>query len=173
LEFGDGAETAGCGEVAGDPVFAALVVGWRAPAARGSAFHFDAGEEAVEGEIEVEAALFAIGEDIEAGAELVLDGDGAGVVLEFLDVVGAEGVEVRDGVFEPCGEWIGTDDRVAERDGLHGLGGGREIVRVTGGESVGAAAPADGAAGEFTEETFPLDDEEEEDAERVEEDREP
>jgi hypothetical protein len=67
--------------------------------------------------------LFAIGDDIEACAELVLDGDGAGIVLEFLDVVAAEGVEVRDGVFEPCWERIGTDDRVAERDGLHGLGG--------------------------------------------------
>jgi hypothetical protein len=67
--------------------------------------------------------LFAIGDDIEAGAELVLDGDGAGVVLEFLDVVGAEGVKIGDRVFEPCWEWIGTDDRVAERDGLQGLGG--------------------------------------------------
>lgn len=34
LEFGDGAETARGGEVAGDAVFAALVVGGRAPAAR-------------------------------------------------------------------------------------------------------------------------------------------
>ena len=77
---GDRAEAAGGGERGDDAVFAALVVGGRAEVAGGGALEFDALDETVEGEVEVKAGLFAVGDDVETGVELVAERGGHGVV---------------------------------------------------------------------------------------------
>jgi len=75
---------------------------------------------AVEGEVEVEAGLFAVGDDVESGGELVADGDGGGVVLQLGDVVRTELVEVGAGKQKPSGKGIAADDGGSERAGVHG-----------------------------------------------------
>ena len=60
----------------------------------GVALELDAVEEAVEGEVEVEPGLLAVGDHVEAGGDLVVDGGDDGVVLQLAAVVGAELVEV-------------------------------------------------------------------------------
>ena len=58
----------------GDPVAAALVMGrWSEPARR-RALQLDAGEEPVEGQVEVETGLLTVGDHVEAGGDLVVDG---------------------------------------------------------------------------------------------------
>jgi hypothetical protein len=101
-------------------VFAALVVGGRAEAAAGLGFAVDAVDVAIEAEVEVEAGLFAVGDDIEAGAGLVMEGGDDGVVLEFGEVVGSKFGKVGGGEFEPGRERVGADDGGAKGDGLHG-----------------------------------------------------
>ncbi len=119
FKFLEGAEAAGCGEFAGDLVLAALVVGGRTEAARGGGLQVDALEVAVEGEVEVEAGLFAVGDDVEAGANLILDRGAGGVVLHLFEVVGAELVELRGGKLEPGGEGVGADDGGSQWLGFH------------------------------------------------------
>jgi hypothetical protein len=110
LEFFDRAQAARGAEVAGDAVLAALVVGGGSEAAGGVGFEVDAFEVAVEREVEVEAGLLAVGDDVEAGAELVGERARDGVVLEFLEVGVAELVEVLGGELKPAGKRVAADD---------------------------------------------------------------
>jgi hypothetical protein len=122
LEICDGAEATRGAECGGDAMAAALVVGWGAEAAGGSGFKFDAFEETVEREVKIEAGLFAVCDDVEAGIDLVVDGDDDGIVDELLAVCVTEVGEVGGGEFEPGGEGVAADDRRAEWLGLHRLG---------------------------------------------------
>ena len=71
---------------------------------RGRALELDPVEVAVEREVEVEPRLLAVGDHVEPGRDLVVDGGDDGVVLQLGDVVGAERVEVRRRVLEPAGQ---------------------------------------------------------------------
>jgi dihydropteroate synthase len=119
LEIGDGAEASRGAEWACDAMAAALVVGGGAEATCGSGFKLDAFEESVEREVEVEPGLFAVGDDVESGIDLVVDGDDDGVVDEFLAVSVTELLQVGGGEFKPGGEGVAADDRGAERLRLH------------------------------------------------------
>ena len=66
-----------------DLVLATLVVRRRAKAARAGGLQRDALDEAVEGQVEIKTRLLAIGDDIQPGRDLVLDGHLGGVVLHF------------------------------------------------------------------------------------------
>jgi hypothetical protein len=105
--------------LADDFVFSALVMRGRTKSARRSIFEFNALKIAVEGEIEIEARLFAIGDDIEAGSHLVMDGGDDGVFLKFGAIGFADLVEVRAGEFEPTGERVTADDRGPKRKLFH------------------------------------------------------
>ena len=109
----------GRAEFADDLVFSALVVGGRAEAPRRGGFEFDALDVAIEREVEIEAGLFAIGDDIEAGGELVVERGDDGIVLDLGAVGGTEAVEVGGGEFEPRGKRVAADDGGAEWIGLH------------------------------------------------------
>ncbi len=121
LELFDGAKTARGKEFASDGVLTALIVRGRAEAPRGALLGVDALEVAIEGEIEIEARLLAIGDDVEAGRGLIVNGGEDGVVLEFGDVVGAEFVEMAGGKLEPCREGIAADDGGAQGARLHSI----------------------------------------------------
>jgi len=115
LELGDRAEAVGSPQLAGDGVLAALVVCGRAEAPRRGAFQLDAFEVAVEGEVEIEARLFAVGDDVEACAHLVVDGRDDGVFLHFGDVGAAKLAEVAGGELEPAGKGVAADDGRSKR----------------------------------------------------------
>ena len=119
LEILDGAEATRGAEVAGDPVSAALIVGGWTEAAGGGGFEFEAIEEPVEGEIEIEPGLFAVGDDVKAGLKLIADGDADSVIDQFGAVGATELVEVLAGEFQPPGEGVTADDGGAK--GRHEL----------------------------------------------------
>jgi hypothetical protein len=100
-------------------VFAALIVRGRAEPASRRAFEFDALEIAIKGKVEIEASLFAIGDDVESSGDLIVNGGNDGIFLEFGSVGFAELVEMRTGEFEPTGEGVAADDGGAERVGSH------------------------------------------------------
>jgi hypothetical protein len=121
-EIGDCAEATRGAEFARDAVASSLVMGGGAEATLGRGFELDAIEETVEGKVEIEAGLFAIGDDIEAGFELVMDGDGDGVVDGFIAIGVTELVEVKGGELEPAGQGIASDDGGAKWARLHSCG---------------------------------------------------
>ena len=108
-------------ELADDLVPAALVVRGRPPAAARLVLQLDALEERVEGQVEVEARLLAVGDHVEAGAHLVADRRRDGVARRLLEVVGPEVVDVLGRELEPARERVAADDRRA--DGLVRHGG--------------------------------------------------
>ena len=114
LELVDDAEPSRRGQLIRDLVTAALVVGRRSEAPWWRALQLDAGEEAVEGEVEVEARLLAVGDHVEAGGDLVVDRGGDGVVLQLGAVSRPELAEVLDGVQQPAGQRIAADHRRAQ-----------------------------------------------------------
>jgi hypothetical protein len=105
LEFLDGAESVRRAQFAGDAMFSALIVRGRTP-----------------GEIEIEPRLLAVGDDIEAGGELIVQRGDDGIVLHLREIVGAEALELRARGLEPGGKGIAADDGGAEGAGLHGKG---------------------------------------------------
>jgi len=110
FEILDGAEAAGSAQFANDFVFAALIVGGRTEATRRRGFEFDAFDETIERQIEIEPRLFAVGDHVKAGVELVAHGDGDGVVDQFRAVCAAEAVEVLAGKFQPRRKRVAADD---------------------------------------------------------------
>src|SRR5690606_24793677 len=118
-EFLDHAEAARRAQLAGNRMLAALVVGGRPEFTRGVRFKLDALDVAVEREIEIEPRLLAIGDDIEAGTHLIMDGGDHGVVLDLTHVRAAEDVEVLARKLEPAGKRVTADDGGAKRTGLH------------------------------------------------------
>ena len=109
LELTDDAEPVGGSELAGDLMAAALVVGGWTESPRRGALQLDAGEEAVEREVEVEAGLLTVGDHVEAGGDLIVDGGDGGVVLQLGAIGRAELVEVLDGEEQPAGQRIAAD----------------------------------------------------------------
>jgi hypothetical protein len=95
-------------------VFAALIVRRRTEAARRGRFEFDALQEAVKGQIEIEAGLFAVGDDIQAGVGLITNRNAHGVVDHFGAIGFAKLIEMLDGKFQPAGKWIAPDDCCAQ-----------------------------------------------------------
>ena len=116
-------------------MFAALVVAGRAEAAGRLWLGTDALEKTIEGQVEIKASLFAIGNNIETRSGLIVNGSNDGVVLEFFDVVGAEVAQVRGGELKPRGKRITADDGSAERAGHSSVcsfqceGGGADDTR--------------------------------------------
>jgi len=74
----------------------------------------DAFDVAIKTEVEIEAGLFAVGDDVQPGVDLVVDGGDDGVFDDFIEVGGAEFVEVLRSKFQPGGEGVGADDGGAE-----------------------------------------------------------
>ena len=87
----------------------ALVVCRRTEAARWRRLQFDPFQETIEGQVEIEPGLFAIGDDVEAGLELVVNRDGDGVINQFLAVSLAEPLEVLAGQFQPAWKRVAAD----------------------------------------------------------------
>lgn len=110
----DRAKATGGAKGAGDGVFSSLIVGRGAEAARGGGFQVDAFDVPVEREVEVEAGLFAIGDDVETGRELVVERGDDRVVLGLRKIVGTEAIELLSGQFKPPREGVGTDDRCSQ-----------------------------------------------------------
>src|SRR6185369_6346900 len=73
-----------------------------------------------EREIEIEAGLLAIGHDIKAGGDLIVECANDGVVLHLGEVFFAKGVQILAGLLQPGGKRIAADDGGAEWAGLHG-----------------------------------------------------
>ena len=119
LELLDDAQPGGCVDRAGDEVAATLIVSGRAEAPRGRRLEVDAREEPVEREVEVEARLLAVGDDVETGGDLVVDGGHDGVVLQLAPIVGTELGEVGAGELQPAGQRVAPDDRGAQRVAVH------------------------------------------------------
>ena len=103
LEFLDRAEAARRAQLARDRVLAALIVRRRAEAARRRRLQFNPLEEAVERQIKIQPRLFAIGDDVEAGRDLVMNGRDDRVIFQLLAVGFTELVEVLTGKLEPAG----------------------------------------------------------------------
>ncbi len=120
LPLGDHAQPARRAELPDDPVSAALIVRGRAEPAAGLVVELEPVEEGVEGQVEVEARLFAVGDDVEAGPKLVADGRPDGVAGRLLAVVGPELGEMLAGELEPAREGIAADHRGADGLVRHG-----------------------------------------------------
>ena len=71
-----------------------LVVGGRTKPARRHGFQCDPLEVTVEGKIEIKPRLFAVGDDVESGIELIANCHGDGVVDEFGPVGFAKFLEI-------------------------------------------------------------------------------
>src|SRR5439155_720222 len=105
-ELLDDTEAAGCAQLAGDAVTAALVVRRRAEAPARLALRLEPGEERVEGEVEVEAGLLPVGDDVEPRTHLIADRRGDGIADRLLAVVRAEVNDVLAGELEPAGKGV-------------------------------------------------------------------
>src|SRR5262249_33221286 len=103
-----------------DFMFATLIVSWRTETTGRGAFELDALKIAVKGKVEIETSLFAVGDDVEAGGGLVVDGGDDGVFLKFGAVSLAELIEVGAGEFEPARERVAADDGRSKRLRSHG-----------------------------------------------------
>jgi hypothetical protein len=79
----------------------------------------DAGEVAIEGEVEVEPSLLAIRDDVEPRLDLVVQCRDHRVVLQLGQVVRSKAVKVLRGELQPARERVGADDGGAEGHGLH------------------------------------------------------
>lgn len=115
FEIFDGAQPTWRAQFADDFVFAALIMRGRAEATRRCGFEFDAFDESVEGEIEIEPRLLAISNHIKSGIELIAHGDADGVVDQFRAVGFTEAVEMFAGKFQPRWKGIAADDSGAKR----------------------------------------------------------
>jgi hypothetical protein len=102
-------------------VSAALVVRGRAKPAGWRRFKFDALQETVEGEVEIEPGLLAVRDDVETGFHLVVQGGDHGVINHFLAVGLTELVEVTAGELEPARERVAADHGRAQGLRLHRL----------------------------------------------------
>ena len=98
---------------------AALVMSGRSEAARRRGLELDAFEKSVKREIEIEPRLFAVGDDVKSGLQLVVDGDGDRVVDEFFAVRLAKLVEILGGKLQPAGKRVAADDSGSEEGGSH------------------------------------------------------
>src|SRR5256885_1219968 len=97
----------------------ALIVGGRTKAAWRTRFQFDPFEKTVEGEIEVEPCLFAIGDYIHARGKLVVNGDCNRVLNELSSIVRAKFIEVIAGKLQPARKRIAADDGRSQRMIFH------------------------------------------------------
>jgi hypothetical protein len=121
FEFIDYAQATWRSNCAGYFVLPTLIMGGRAEAPWRRALKFDALKVPIKGKVEVEARLFAIGDDVKAGCHLVVDGSDNGVFLEFSAVGLAELIEVSAGKFEPTGKRVAADYCRSKRMGNHGI----------------------------------------------------
>src|SRR5262245_20006822 len=111
LEFFDNAKAARGSQFAGNRVTSSLVMRGRTEPARRRAFAFQAIQVRVKGKVEIEARLFAVGDDVEAGAYLIVECGNDGVLLQLSAVVGAEFIKIGAGEFQPAGQGITADNR--------------------------------------------------------------
>jgi hypothetical protein len=100
-------------------MFAALVVRGGTESPRRRRFEFKAIDETVEGKVEVEARLFAVGDHIEPGFQLVAHSDGDRVIDELGAIRFAELIKMLTGKFQPAREWIAADDSRSQRAFFH------------------------------------------------------
>lgn len=114
LEFFDDAEASWGSEFANDFMLAALIVGGWAKAARLRVFEFDARQEAVKRQVEIEPRLLAVGDDVESRRDLIVQRRDDGIVLQFAAIIAAELIEMLAGEFEPAGEGIAANDGGSE-----------------------------------------------------------
>jgi len=120
LPLGDDAEPVRRAELADHPVAPALVVGRRAEPARDLLVELEPVEEGVEREVEVEAGLLAVGDHVDAGAQLVADRRPDRIANRLFAIVRAELVEVHARQLEPARERVAADHRRTDRFVRHG-----------------------------------------------------
>ena len=115
LEFFDNAEPARGLQFADDFMLAALIVRGRAEAARLRGFKFNAGQEAIERQVEIQPRLLAICDDIESGCDLIMNRRDDGIVLQFLAILAAKLIKMLHGKSEPAGKWIAANNSGSKR----------------------------------------------------------
>lgn len=101
-------------------MLAALIVSGWPKLSRRPGFEFDAFKIAVEGKIEVEASLLAIGNDVQSSRELIMNCHNHGVFLQLSNVSWAEGIQVLAGKLQPSRKRIASNDGCAQWSWLHG-----------------------------------------------------
>ena len=101
---------------------AALIMSGRSEPALRRGLEFDAFQKSVKREIEIEPRLFAIGDDVESGLQLVVNRGEDGVVVEFFAVCLAEPVKVLAGKLQPARKRITADDGGSEQGWWHEVG---------------------------------------------------
>src|SRR5581483_11705365 len=119
FEFFDGSQPTWGAQFADYFVFAALIVGRRSEPARRRAFQLDAFDVSVKGEIEVQAGLLAIGDDVESGGQLVMQCGNHRVILKFGAVSFAELVQMLTTKLQPARKRITADNAGAQRIFVH------------------------------------------------------
>ena len=101
-------------QVADDRVLAALIVPGRPEPPPRRPLGRKPLEEAVEGQVEVEARLLAVADGVEPGVDLILHRDRDRIVHHLGDIVGAEGLQVSGRELEPRRERVAADDGRAQ-----------------------------------------------------------
>jgi len=119
LEFGDRPQAAWCRQFARDLVPATLVMGGRAKAPRARRLQGNPLEKAVERQVEIEPRLLAVGDDIQAGGQLILNRHHGGVLLHLFEVVSTKGLELAGREFQPARKGVAANDRGAQGLGVH------------------------------------------------------
>src|SRR5439155_24444630 len=96
-ELLDDAEPARSSQLPRDSMPSALVVGRRTEPPTRLALELEPFEERVERQVEVVPGLFAVGDHVEAGSQLVVDGHRDGIPPELREVVLAQLIAVKAG----------------------------------------------------------------------------
>ena len=92
---------------------APLVVGGRAEPARRNGLQLDPFQKTVKGKIEIEPGLFAVGNDVQARVQLIVNRNRDRILDQFLAVRFPELVQVLAGELQPAGQRIAADHRGA------------------------------------------------------------
>jgi hypothetical protein len=98
-----------------DWISSALIVGRRAEASRGKRRRANTLEPSVERQIEVMPALLAIGDHVQTGAELVVNGCNHCVVPHLFDIGLAKLIKVRRPKLEPSRKRVAADNGGSQR----------------------------------------------------------
>jgi hypothetical protein len=119
FEFLDRTQAARGSQLAGNFVFAPLIMSRGAKAARRGAFQFKTFQVTVKGKIEVQPGLLAIGYDIQAGRQLIKKSRDNSVVLHFCAVGFTKLIEMLTGKLQPTRKWVAANHGRAEGVLLH------------------------------------------------------
>ena len=113
-------ESTGCLQWGDHRVATPLVMGRRPPPTGRGRLEVDPLKVAVETQIEVQPGLLAIGDDVQAGCQLVLHGTGHRIGLKLCAVLGTKALEVLGGMLQPGRKRVTANDRGSQWALIHG-----------------------------------------------------